>query len=352
MSQQRGESATERKVEAPAPDDPQKPDRIRDLKKPSWMYVGRKAVREFGNDACTDLAAALTYYSVLSLFPALLALVSLLGLFGQADKTASGMLDIVQSVAPGSSVDAVRGVVEELVNSPAAGLALVGGVVGALWTASGYVGAFGRAMNRIYEVEEGRGFVKLRGTMLALTVAAVIIVAIISAMLVLSGPVASAVGSVIGLGPTAVIAWDIAKWPVALILVIVLIALLYYFTPNVKQPKFRWITLGSFIALLVLAVTTLGFGFYVANFGHYNKTYGTLGGVVILLLWLWLVNISLLFGAEFDAEMERARELQAGIGAEETIQLPPRATEKVEKKRKTEEEDLRRARELRHGASR
>lgn len=353
MSHQRGETSTELKADAaPAPEDPQKPDRIRDITKPSWKYVARKAVREFGDDGCPDIAASLTYYAVLSLFPALLALVSLLGLFGQAERTANGMMDILQSVAPGSSAEAVRGPVEELVRSPAAGLALVGGILGALWTASGYVGAFGRAMNRVYEVEEGRGFIRLRGTMLALTVGAVVIVAITSAMLVLSGPLASAVGSMIGLGQPAVMAWDIAKWPVALVLVIVLIALLYYFTPNVKQPRFRWMTLGSLLALIVLAVTTLGFGFYVANFGHYNKTYGALGGVVILLLWLWLVNMSLLFGAEFDAETERARELQAGIGAEETIQLPPRATVKVEKKREADAQDLRRARELRHGAGR
>ncbi|GAB3272505.1 YihY/virulence factor BrkB family protein [Sinomonas notoginsengisoli] len=353
MGEQTSETSTERKADtAVPPDDSRKPGRVRDIKKHSWKYIGGKTLREFGNDNCADLAASLTYYAVLSLFPALLALVSLLGLFGQAEKTASGMLDILQSVAPGSSAEAVRGPVEELVNSPAAGLALIGGVLGALWSASGYVGAFGRAMNRIYEVEEGRGFVRLRGTMLALTVGAVVIVAIISAMLVLSGPVAEAVGSTIGLGGATVLVWDLAKWPVALILIIVLIALLYYFTPNVKQPKFRWISMGSIIAIVVLAVATVGFGFYVGNFGHYNKTYGALGGVVILLLWLWIVNMSLLFGAEFDAETERGRELQAGIGAEEMIQLPPRATVGSEKKRKAKEKDLQHARELRHGAGR
>lgn len=352
MTDQNAAQTAQKESSAPPPEDEAKPERLRDVTKPSWKYIFLKTFREFSNDACPDLAASLTYYAVLSLFPALLALVSILGLFGQAEKTVSGMMDIVQSVAPGAAADTVRGPVEELVKSPAAGLALIGGIVGALWSASGYVGAFGRAMNRIYEIGEGRGFVRLRGTMLAVTIASVIMVAIVSAMLVLSGPIAEAVGNKIGLGDVAVTVWNIAKWPVLLLLVIVLIATLYYFTPNVKQPKFRWVTTGSLIALIVLAVTTAGFGFYVANFGHYNKTYGALGSVIILLLWLWLVNMSLLFGAEFDAETERGRELQAGIGAEESIQLPPKDTAQIDKKQKVAQEDIRKARELRQGLAR
>lgn len=344
---------TERKSStAPAPDDARKPDRMREVTKPSWKYIALKTFREFTKDACPDLAASLTYYAVLSLFPALLALVSVLGVFGQAERTVSGMLDIVNSIAPGSAAETVRGPVEELVRSPAAGLTLVVGILGAVWSASGYVRAFGRAMNRVYEVSEGRGFLRLRGTMLAVTIASVILIAAVSAMLVLSGPVAEAVGNVIGLGGFAVAVWSIAKWPVLLILVMILIASLYYFTPNVKQPKFRWVTVGSVIALLVLAITTAAFGIYVANFGHYNKTYGALGGVIILLLWLWLVNMSLLFGAEFDAETERGRELQAGIGAEQSIQLPPKDTALTEKRKKVAEDDIRRARELRQGRGR
>lgn len=334
-------ASTDKEMTAPDPNDSRKPKSPPKVTKPSWKFIVKKTFREFSRDQCPDLAAALTYYGILSLFPALLALVSLLGLFGQAETTTNGVMDIIEGVAPGSTADTVRKPIEELVHSPAAGLALVGGVVGALWSASGYVGAFGRAMNRIYEIDEGRPFIKLRGTMLGVTVAGVVVAAVISAMLVLSGPVAKAVGGAIGLGDVAVMAWDIAKWPVAIALAISLIAVLYYFTPNVRQPKFRWMSLGSLIALLVFAIATAGFGFYVANFANYNKTYGALGGVIILLLWVWLLNMSLLFGAEFDAEVERGRELQAGMEAEKTLQLPPKDTKASDKRQKQEEQIIR-----------
>jgi membrane protein len=345
------ETSTAKAGSAPAPDDSRKPDSPTDVSRPSWQYIAKKTLREFTKDQCPDLAAALTYYAVLSLFPALLALVSLLGIFGDAEKTTAALLEIVRSIAPASTVETISGPVSELAGSPAAGLTLVIGLATALWSASGYVGAFGRAMNRIYEVDEGRRFVKLRGTMLAVTLLAVVIVALLAGMLVLSGPVAEAVGGAIGLSGEFLTVWNIAKWPVIVALVIVIIAVLYYATPNVKQPKFRWMSVGSLISLVVFILASLGFAFYVANFGNYNKTYGALGGVIIMLLWLWILNMSLLFGAEFDAEMERGRQLQAGIEAEETIQLPPRDTRKSEKLQEQEEEDIRRGRELRerHG---
>ncbi|MBT2531037.1 YihY/virulence factor BrkB family protein [Arthrobacter sp. ISL-48] len=341
------ETSTAKAGRAPAPDDPRKPDSPTEVRKPSWKYIAQKTLREFTQDQCPDLAAALTYYAVLSLFPALLALVSLLGIFGDAQKTTAALLEIVQGIAPGSTVNTVRGPIEELAGSPAAGFALVIGLATALWSASGYVGAFGRAMNRIYEVDEGRPFVKLRGTMLAITLLAVVIVALLAGMLVLSGPVAEAVGGAIGLSGAFLTVWNIAKWPVIVALVIVIIAVLYYATPNVKQPKFRWMSLGSLIALVIFLLASLAFAFYVANFNSYNKTYGALGGVIVMLLWLWILNMSLLFGAEFDAEMERGRQLQAGIEAEETLQLPPRDTKKSEKLQEQEQEDIRRGRELR-----
>ncbi|WP_370124999.1 YihY/virulence factor BrkB family protein [Arthrobacter sp. MW3 TE3886] len=345
------ESSTAKARTAPAPDDSRKPDSPADVTKPSWKYIAKKTLREFTKDQCPDLAAALTYYSVLSIFPALLALVSLLGIFGQAGKTTSALLEIVQGFAPGDTVEAIRQPVEQLSSSSAAGLTLVIGILTALWSASGYVGAFGRAMNRIYEIDEGRPFIKLRGTMLAVTIATVLIVLVLSAMLVLSGPVAEAVGNAIGLGGAVLTAWNILKWPVILLLVILAIAILYYATPNVKQPKFRWMSLGSTIALVIFLLASLAFAFYVANFSSYEKTYGAIGGVIISLLWLWILNMSLLFGAEFDAEMERGRQLQAGIEAEETIQLPPRDTKQSDKLQAREEDDIRRGRELReqHG---
>jgi membrane protein len=345
------ESSTAKARTAPAPDDSRKPDSPTDVTKPSWKYIAKKTLREFTKDQCPDLAAALTYYSVLSIFPALLALVSLLGIFGQAGKTTSALLDIVRGFAPGETVDAIRQPIEQLSSSSAAGLTLILGILTALWSASGYVGAFGRAMNRVYEIDEGRPFIKLRGTMLVVTMATMLIVLVLSAMLVLSGPVAESVGKAIGLGGTVLTAWNILKWPVILLLVILAIAILYYATPNVKQPKFRWMSLGSTIALVIFLLASLAFAFYVANFNSYEKTYGAIGGVIISLLWLWILNMSLLFGAEFDAEMERGRQLQAGIEAEETIQLPPRDTKQSDKLQAREEEDIRRGRELReqHG---
>src|SRR6478609_3648204 len=345
------ESSTAKARTAPAPDDARKPDRPTDVTKPSWKYIAKKTLREFTKDQCPDLAAALTYYSVLSIFPALLALVSLLGLFGDAQKTTSALLDILQGIAPGQTVDTLRPVVEELASSSAAGLTFIVGLLTALWSASGYVGAFGRAMNRVYEVDEGRPFLKLRGTMLGVTVVNLLIVVVLAAMLVLSGPVAESVGNLIGLGDAFLAVWNVAKWPVMLVLVIVAIAVLYYATPNVKQPKFRWMSMGSAIALVVFLLASLAFGFYVAYSNSYNKTYGAIGGVIIALLWLWILNMSLLFGAEFDAEVERGRELQAGIEAEETIQLPPRDTKKSEKLQQQIDEDIKHGRELRekHG---
>ena len=175
----------------------------------------------------------------------------------------------------------------------------------------------------------------------------VLLVAALLMMLVLSGPIAETLGDYVGLGTEAVMIWNIAKWPVMLIFAVLLVAILYYATPNVKQPKFRWMSMGAFIALIVLGIVTLGFSFYVANFGNYNATYGAIGGVIVLLLWLWLANVSLLFGAEFDAEVERGRELQAGIQAEESVQLPPRDTRQTEKRQEQEEEDIAEGRKLR-----
>jgi membrane protein len=345
------ESSTAKARTAPAPDDSRKADSPTDVSKPSWKYIAKKTLREFTKDQCPDLAAALTYYSVLSLFPALLALVSLLGIFGQAEKTTGALLEIVQGFAPGDTVEAVRGPIEKLSSSSAAGFTLAIGILTALWSASGYVGAFARAMNRVYEIDEGRPFIKLRGTVLGVTIVNMLIVVVLAGMLVLTGPVAESVGNAIGLGGAFLTAWNILKWPVMVVLVVVAIAILYYATPNVKQPKFRWMSLGSLIALVIFLLASLAFGFYIANFSSYNETYGTIGGVIVSLLWLWILNMSLLFGAEFDAEMERGRQLQAGIEAEETIQLPPRDTKKSDKLQEKEEEDIRHGRELReqHG---
>lgn len=334
-------------ADPPAPDDPRKPDSPTDLTKPSVLYVLRKTVREFQRDQCVDQAAALTYYAVLSLFPAILALVSLLGVFGQGRRTTDAMLDLVSQVAPGTTVDTLRPTVEQLVNAPTAGFALVLGLAAALWSASGYVGAFGRVMNRIYEVDEGRPVWKLRPLQLLLTVGGLVLVAAVGFLLAVSGPIAQAVGDVIGLGDAAVTVWTIARWPIILLCVTVAVAILYYATPNVAQPKFRWVSVGAAVAILTWILASVGFGVYVANFSNYNRTYGTLAGVIVFLLWIWLTNLALLFGAELDAELERGRELQAGIAAERELQLPPRDTRVIEKTEAAREQDIKIGRRLR-----
>lgn len=332
---------------APEPDSPIKPDSPTQITKPSWKYIFRRSVAEFMKDECTDLAAALTYFTVLSVFPALLAIVSTLGVFGKGQETTQTLVNFLQDYGPDALVQLLADPIRQLTTSSGAGLAFIVGLLGALWTASGYVGAFGRAMNRIYEVTEGRPVWKLRPFNVLVTVAIVLMVVLVMLILLMSGGIASTVGEAVGLGQTALTVWNVLKWPLLLVIAISLIALLYYATPNVRQPKFRWLTIGSCIALVAMAVAGVGFGFYVSNFSKYNATYGIIGSVIILLLGVWLMNIALLLGAEVDAEIERGRELQGGIRAEETIQLPPRDTRQSEKKAEKQDALVARARELR-----
>jgi membrane protein len=248
----------------------------------------------------------------------------LLDVFGHGERTTDAVLQIAGDLAPGSAVDTLRAPIEQLVESPSAGFALIAGIVGALWSASGYIGAFGRAMNRIYEIDEGRPVWKLRPLQLVLTLGALVAAAAAALMLAVSGPVATAIGDIIGAGDVALTVWDIARWPLILALMILAVATLYYATPNVQQPKFRWISVGAGVATVTWVIASVLFGLYVANFGSYNKTYGALAGVIVFLLWLWITNLALLFGAEVDAELERGRQLQGGIAAERELQLPPR----------------------------
>ena len=285
----------------------------------------KRTIREFQDDNLTDWAAALTYYSVLALFPGLIVLVAILGIAGQHPQTTNALLDIVGDVGPASAVDTFRGPIEGVVKSNGGAGALLGiGLLGAVWSASGYVGAFIRAANTIYEVEEGRSFWTRRPLQIAITVVMVLLLALIAISIVVTGPLAQAVGDVIGLGDTAVSIWGVAKWPVIVVIVMGMFAVLYYVAPNVKQPKLRWVTPGGVIAVLAWMLVSFAFGLYVSNFGSYDKTYGSLGGVVVFLMWLWISNLAVLFGAEFDAELERSRELAAGLPAEESLQLPER----------------------------
>jgi len=339
--------AVDKERTAPPPDDARKPESPPDLTSGSWKYAIKQAWAEFRRDECTDLAAALTYYAILSMFPALLAMIALLGIFGQGASTTDTLLDLVERIGQQDAVDQLRQPITQMTETNAAGFAFVLGLVGAVWSASGYVGAFGRAMNRIYEVDEGRPFWKLRPLNLVITVVTVVLAAVVLLGLVVTGPFARELGDTLGLGETTVTLWNIVKWPILLIVVVFVVAILYYATPNVKQPKFRWVSVGAGFAIVVWILASLGFGVYVANFGSYNETYGALGGVIILLLWLWLTNLALLLGAEVDAELERSRQLQAGIAAEEVLQLPPRDTRRSESEAAKLEEQIEQGRELR-----
>jgi membrane protein len=291
-----------------------------------WLRPAlKRTIREFREDNLTDWAAALTYYAVLALFPGLIVLVAVLGLLGQHPETTDALLQIVRDVGPASAVDTFRGPIESVVKSSGGAGALLGvGLLGAVWSASGYIGAFIRATNAIYEVEEGRPFWQRRPLQIAITIVMVLLLALIAISIVVTGPLARSVGDVIGLGDTAVGVWNVAKWPVIVLVVMAMVAVLYYVAPNVRHRRLRWVTPGGVLAVLVWLLASLGFALYVANFGSYDKTYGSLGGVVIFLVWLWLSNVAVLLGAEFDAELERVRQLEAGLPAEDELQLPER----------------------------
>src|SRR3954469_10508270 len=288
----------------------QTPDAPTDVPPRGWLATLKRTAKEFQEDNLTDWAAALTYYAVLALFPALLVLIALLGVVGQYPQTTNALLDIVGKLGPSSAVDTFRAPIEGVVKSKGGAGALLGfGLLGALWSASGYIGAFFRASNIVWDIEEGRPVWKLLPLRVVVTLVGVLAGAVVLLGLVLTGPLAQAVGDVIGLGSTAVTVWNIAKWPVLLGIVITIISVLYYIAPNVKHPKFRWVTPGGIVAVLVWIVASVGFAFYAANFASYNKTYGSLGAMIVFLVWLWITNLAILFGAELNSELERSRQI-------------------------------------------
>jgi membrane protein len=306
-------------------------------RKASTFQTLKRTLTEFSEDNLTDAAAALTYYAVLSIFPALLAMISIVGLVGNPQTIIKTLTDIVSSIGPASAVNTFKGPIEGLTKSSGtAGVMVIVGIAAALWTASGYVGAFMRASNVIYEVEEGRSFIKLRPLQMLVTLALVVLLALVLVSVVLTGPIASAVGSAVGLGGTAVTVWNIAKWPVLFAVVVFMITLLYYASPNAKLGGLKSIVPGSALAIVIWLVASAAFAFYVANFGSYNKTYGALGGVIIFLVWLWITNVAILLGAELNAERERTRQLKDDVpGAEREIQLEERSQPKAKKRART-----------------
>ena len=287
------------------------------------------------DDNLTDWAAALTYYAVLSLFPAFIALLSILGLIVDPATITRVVTDVVRQLGPEDAVNTFAEPIEQIAaNRSTAVVGLIFGVAVAIWTASNYVGAFIRASNAIYERDEGRPFWKLRPIQLLLTLVLVLIAALVVLALIITGPVAQAVGDAVGLGDAAVTAWNIAKWPVMLVVVMLMLAILYWSAPNAKVYGFRWVSPGSIVAVVLWIIASVAFAFYVGNFGSYNKTYGALAGVIVFLVWMWITNIAVLLGAELNAETERARELEVGVpGAEEGIKAPYRDVPKEEREK-------------------
>jgi membrane protein len=286
----------------------------------------KRLVKEISQDNLTDWAAALTYYLVLAMFPAIIALISIVGLVFDPQQISTALTTLLNTIAPGTAAKTFSGVITQLAGSTAtAGIGLIVGLASALWAASGYVGAFTRAANVVWETPEGRPFWKLKPLQLLVTLIGVLFIAVIALSVVATGPVTDAIGQALGLGSTATTVWDIAKWPAMVVLVAIMIAILYYTTPNVRIRGFTFVTVGAAVALLIWIVASALFAFYVANFGSYNKTYGTLAGVVIFLVWLWITNLAVLIGIELDAERERTIELKAGVPrAEKEIQLDAR----------------------------
>jgi len=292
----------------------------------AWWATAKRTAREFRQDGLTDWAAALTYYSMLSLFPLIIVLTAALGLFGRS--ATQPLVDNIETMVPGQARELMVSAVRELEGSGStAGPLAIISLLGALWAASSYVGAFIRAANAIYDIDEGRPIWKTVPLRLGLTIALVVLLAVAAVGVVATGGFAQRIGQLLGVGSTGVLVWDIAKWPVLALLVSLAFALLYWAAPNVRHPGFRWLTPGSILAVAVWVVASLGFAVYVANFGSYNKTYGSLAGVVVFLVWVWIANLAVLFGAEFDAELARGqRMLATGQPEDRDPFLPPRDT--------------------------
>lgn len=334
---------------SPSPDDAAKASSPTEIRKQTWDYLLRRTVHEFGQDGGIDAAAGLTFWAVLSVFPAALAIVSLIGVIGDGPATVDRLLSLLDQVAPGAVTEILRQPLDDIATTSTANLTFVIGVLSALWSASLFVSAFGRAMNRIYEVDEGRPYWKRKPAQLAVTLLVVTLVLLCATIVVVSGPVLRTIGELLGIGNTAVNVWDVAKWPILAAAVVVLVAVLYATTANIQQPRFRWLSLGAVLAIVLLAAASGGFAFYVANFSTYNQTFGAFAGVIIFLIWVFLVNLALLLGAEFNTELERGRELQAGIPAETQLQLPPRDTTSSDLSQNTAHIDEQRGTLLRHG---
>ncbi|WP_182253301.1 YihY/virulence factor BrkB family protein [Microbacterium esteraromaticum] len=309
--------------------------------------IARRVARGFFRTYCPDAAAGLTFYAVLAMFPALIAAFSVIGVFGEKRGAAKAVLDVLREVAPADIAQALRRPLEQVATTAGAGWLLVLALVFALWSVARYVTALGRAMNRIYGVPEGRMFWKAKPTHLLVTFAVFLLVTIACALAALSWPLARSIGTSLGAGEVALTIWRIARWPAVVLVVCLIVAILYYFAPNIAHPRFRLMSVGALVAIAVFALASVGFGFYVRDLADYDRIYGSFAGVVLFLLWLWIGNIALLVGALFDAELERVRELRRGVPAERELQVQLRDTTRLEKTAENDVADERLARRVR-----
>lgn len=320
------------------------------LTRRSIVYALRRALPKFNNDFCMDLASGLTYHAVFSLFPIMIVLVSLLGIFGRGDETIQAIMQLLNDSVPQTTVEFLRGPVEGLVRTDIAGFALVAGLFGALWSGGTYVNSFGRALNRIYNVNEGRSFLRRRSVFMALTALLIVLMFCAAIILTLTGGIAENVFKAIGLGDFSLTLWKLLKWPALLAIVMLVIGILYQFTPNVRRPHFRFLSPGTIVAIVVTSAGGWGFSFYASHFANYNVTYGSLAGAIIFLFLIWISNNALLLGAEIDSELLRARLLLSGVEAEEEIPLPLRDATAVIKAHRSRAKLVATGAQLRHEA--
>ena len=296
------------------------------LPRRTWPATVRRTLQEFLEDHLLQWAAALTFFGVISLFPALLAMVALLGLIGAP--ALEPLIENVSELAPGAARDITLEALRRIEDgADRSSLSFTLAVAAALWSASAYVGAFIPAANVVWEVEESRPIWKKLLLRIGLTVALLLLIVATALTVLLTGPIAEQLGALAGVGEAAVELWELAKWPFLALVMMLLLSILYWVAPNVRHPGWRWVLPGSVLAVGVAIVASAGFTLYIAHFGRYNATYGAIGGVLVFMLWLWLTNIAILLGAEFNAEIERALAIDGGSPHDPGVPEPPTATD-------------------------
>lgn len=330
-----------------SPQNTSEPETPAEIDGSSWRLAVRRALRAFGVDECPDVAASLTFYAVLALIPATMVSFSVISLLGRGEETARVVGDVVGALMPDVSAEAVRDGIAVIADARLSGILLVFALALTLWAVARYVAALGRGMNRIYGVAEGRPVWRLKSGQLLIALVVIVCSALILAILTFTDAVAEAVGQSLGLEDATLLVWRIVRWPLLAAIVVFVLAFLYYFSPNVKPARFRWMSLGAAAALAVLLIASLGFWLYVANFADYDRLYGAFAGVIVFALWLWIANMAILVGAEFDAEVQRVRQLLAGVPAETQVQVPLRDARRIAQSVRSDREEEAKARRIR-----